>query len=83
MVNAMTRLLTTTKNVDEKTQMSSVQNGTLQTAINGVAMTVETHIDIPATCKTQDDVHRHIAGIVAALYGKGVSITVTMGKANS
>jgi hypothetical protein len=77
----MAKLLTTTKDVSEKTQMSSFQNGTLQTAIDGVAMTIETHFDIPATCKTQDDVHKHMTGILSAIQGKGVSFTVTMGEA--
>lgn len=46
-------------------------------------MTIEAHIDIPATCKTQDDIEKHLAKILSVLSDSGVSFNVSIGNETS
>lgn len=75
----MKYLLTVEQNVSEDEQISSRQNGTLQTAIPGTAMTVETHIEIPESCKSEADIEKHLVGVLSVLDGQGVIFNVSLG----
>lgn len=76
----MAHLITVKKDVNESEQSSSYQNGTLQTVIEGVAMTVETHIEVPPECKTQNDVEKYITSLLSVLSGRGVVFNIALGK---
>ena len=64
--------------VNEAEQSSSRQNGTLQTAVEGIAMTVETYIDIPSRCKTQDEVAKYLERITTGLGVLGIKFNVAI-----
>jgi hypothetical protein len=75
----MTHLLTIEKNISEHDQARNYQNGTLQTAISGIAMTIDTHIEIPDTCTSEADIENHLVSILSVLEGRGVTFNILLG----
>lgn len=66
--------------VSESEQIGSHQNGTLQTAVEGIAMTVETHIKVPHECTTESDVEDYVKSLAPKLLELGINLNVSIGE---